>query len=160
VNQILSRSNKFADMVNSKPKVGTLFSVGIFLAIAYSVFIYSLTTYLGAQIPNTLTIILLLTTGPIAVVITFKTLFGLKFMEINKEKFSVNYPFRFKKVKFSSKDLESWKIDEIKTFGGLYEELIWKTKTGKQYSISKQEHTDFDKAKSYMVKKFKKIQQA
>ncbi|MFT7034347.1 MAG: hypothetical protein ACJA2S_002861 [Cyclobacteriaceae bacterium] len=147
-------------MVNSKPKVSTLFSVGIFLAIAYGVFIYSLINYLNSEIPSTITLVLIVATGPIAMVITLKTLLGVKFIEINKEKFSVNYPFRFKKIKFSGKEIASWKIDQIKTLGGLYEELIWKLKSGKQYSMSKQEHTEFDKARSYMIKKFKKLQES
>lgn len=147
-------------MVNSKPKVSTLFSVGIFLAIAFGVFIYSLINFLNSEIPSTLTLILIIATGPIAMVITLKTLLGVKFIEINKEKFSVNYPFRFKKIKFSGKEIASWKIDQIKTLGGLYEELIWKLKSGKQYSISKQEHTEFDKARNYMTKKFKKLQES
>lgn len=147
-------------MVNSKPKVSTLFSVGIFLVIAYGVFIYSLINYLNSEIPSTMTLILIIATGPIAIVITLKTLLGVKFIEINKEKFSVNYPFRFKKIKFSGKEIVSWKIDQIKTLGGLYEELIWKLKSGKQYSMSKQEHTEFDKARSYMAKKFKKLQES
>lgn len=147
-------------MVNSKPKVSTLFSVGIFLAIAFGVFIYSLVNFLSSAIPSTMTLILIIATGPIALVITLKTLLGVKFIEINKEKFSVNYPFRFKKIKFSGKDIASWKIDQIKTLGGLYEELIWKLKSGKQYSMSKQEHTEFDKARNYMTKKFKKLQES
>ena len=145
-------------MINAKPKISTLFSVGVFLIIAYSVFIYSLVQYLNDPEPDMITMILIVTTGPIAIVITLKSLLGLKFMEISKEKFCLNYPFRFKKELFSGKDLAFWKIDKIKTFGGEYEELIWKTKSGKQYSISKQEQTEYDKARNYMIKKFKKLQ--
>ncbi|MFY0654466.1 MAG: hypothetical protein JXQ96_20685 [Cyclobacteriaceae bacterium] len=147
-------------MLVSKPKVSTLFSVGIFLILAYGAFLYALFSFLESEEGNTVSIILILTTGPIALTVTLKTLIGIKIMSIAKEKFSLNYPFRFKKVKFTGKELESWNIDKIKTFGGVYEELVWQTKDGKKYSISRQEHSEFDKVKKYMTKKFKKLQQS
>lgn len=147
-------------MVYSKPKVTTLFSVVVFLVLAYGVCVYSVMEFMSVKEPSTVTIILIFTTGPIALIITLKTLFGIKYLEISKEKFCLNYPFRFKKVKFSGRDISYWKVDKIKTFGGIYEELVWQTKSGQNCSISRQEHTEFDKARNYMVKKFKKLQRS
>ena len=147
-------------MIHAKPKVSTLFSVGVFLILVFGLFAYSLSGFLESDKTSTLNTILVGSSGAIGLTIALKTLLGIKLMQIAKERFSLNYPFRFKKVKFTGKEIEYWKIDQIKTFGGMYEELLWKTKSGKEYSISKQEHTDFDKAKAYMLKKFKKIQKA
>ena len=147
-------------MVKSKPKASTLFSVGVFLVIAYGVFFFSLHNYLFKNAVDTLNFILVVTSGPIAAVVTLKTLLGLKFIEISKEKFEVNHPVKFKKIKFTGKELEWWKIESIKTFGGGYEELIWKTKSGVECRMSRQEHTEYDKAKNYMLKKFKKLQKS
>ncbi len=147
-------------MVKSKPKISTLFSIGVFLAIAYGVFGYSLVTYINTDSPSIVTMILIVATGPIALVVTLKTLLGIKHMEIAKEKFRIRYPFRFKQFSFTGKELEYWKVDKVKTYGGVYEELIWKTKSGQKMSISKQEHTDYDKALKYMSSKFKKLRQS
>ena len=144
-------------MIQSKPKVSTLFSIGAFLVIAYSVFIYASLNILQSDTYSTWSLILIFTSGPIAIAVTLKTFWGVQLIEISKEKFTIKYPFRFSEKKFTGKEIDVWQIEQIKTFGGLYEELIWHTKSGKKYSISKQEHTEFDKALNYMNKKFKKL---
>jgi len=144
-------------MIQSRPKVSTLFSIGVFLIIAYAVFIYAFLNISQNDSYNTWSLILTYTSGPIAIAITLKTFWGIKLIEISKEKFTIKYPFRFSVKKFTGKEIESWELDKIKTYGGAYEELIWYTKSGKKYSISKQEHTEYDKALNYMNKKFKRL---
>jgi hypothetical protein len=144
-------------MIQSRPKVSTLFSIGVFLLIAYTVFFYSM--YSISTDYETWKLVLIFTSGPIAIAVSLKTLWGLKQIDITKERFSIKYPFRFSTYQFIGKDIESWELDKIKTYGGEYEELIWHTKAGKKYSISKQEHTDYDKTLNYMLKKFKRLKQ-
>lgn len=144
-------------MIQSKPKVSTLFSIGVFLIIAYSVFIYAFLEIIERGTYETWLLVLIFTSGPIAVAVTLKTFWGIKFIEISKEKFAIKYPFRFTEKKFIGKDIASWKYDKTKTYGGEYEELTWNTKDGKQYTISKQEHTEYDKTLNYMIKKYKRL---
>ncbi len=144
-------------MIQSKPKVSTLFSIGVFLSIAYAVFIYAFLRIVESETYETWLLVLILTSGPIAVAVTLKTFWGIKTIEISKEKFTFKYPFRFTQKIFTGKDIASWKHDKTKTYGGEYEELIWTTNEGKEYSISKQEHTEYDKTLNYMNKKFKRL---
>lgn len=145
-------------MISAKPKANTLFSIGIFLSIAYGATIYFAIDISQSNDPEIFTYLLLYAIGSIAVAVTLKTLWGVKIVTINKEKFDVQYPFRFKKMKFSGKDLAYWSTESIKTYGGIYEEMILVTNEGKKISLSKQEHSDYDKTRQYMLKKFKRIQ--
>lgn len=142
-------------MIQARPKISTLFSISIFLIIAYAVFFYTLLGQNGSY--GIWSLIIIFSSGPIAIAVTLKTFWGVKLINITKEKFTIKYPFRFSERVFSGKDLDSWKLDKIKTYGGEYEELIWITKSGKKYSISKQEHTEYDKALNYTIKKFKRL---
>lgn len=144
-------------MINAKPKPNTLVSIGIFLVIAYGVAIYTFIGMLDASDIGMMSYLLFYTSGPIAVVVTLKTAWGYKTVKISKERFNVKYPFRFKEVKFSGKELERWKVSSIKTLGGVYDEMELITKTGVKISLSRQEHSDYDKAYNYMIKKFKRI---
>lgn len=145
-------------MIQSRPKISTLFSIGIFLLISYAVFIYVFLEILQSNTYNTWSFILMFTSGPIAIVVTLKTFLGIKLIKISKERFTFKYPFQFSRKKFVGKEIVSWELNKIKTYGGTYyEELIWHIKTGKKYAISKQEHTEFKKILNYMNKKFKKI---
>lgn len=146
-------------MIQVKPKVSTLFSIGVFLIISFGIFFYTIYSGSNSLAYSVIQLILVFTTGPIAVAVTLKTLWGLKLLEISKEKFIIKYPFRFTTYKFIGKDIEYWKLEKIKTYGGEYEELIWQLKNGKKYAMSKQEHTAYDKALNYMLKKFKKLKQ-
>ncbi|MCV9386719.1 hypothetical protein [Reichenbachiella ulvae] len=102
--------------------------------------------------------ILVYTSGPIGLIVLIKILTGIKIVSIKKEKFEFNMPFRFKKTRFESRDIEKWSHTTIKTYGGQYEEVIWKLKSGQQLGLSKQENTEFDKVLRYMKKKLKKLQ--
>lgn len=144
-------------MIVSKPKVGTLFSVGIFVVLAFSLFGYGISQAIQTD-DRTLWMVLIYTSGPIGLVVLIKVLMGLKFFRIGKEKFEIKFPFKFSSVRFDGKELAGWKHNAIKTYGGLYEEITWRLKSGKEYSLSKQENTEYDKALKYMRSKYKKIE--
>lgn len=144
-------------MIVSKPKIGTLFSVGLFIIIAFSAFIYGLTQIQSAS-DRSWWYLLIYTSGPIGFVVLVKILFSIKTIKVSKEKFDVRFPFKFSKYAFGIKEIDHWFHTAIKTYGGLYEELTIKLTSGKQLAISKQENTEYDKMLNYMKKKFKRLQ--
>lgn len=144
-------------MIVSKPKIGTLFSVGVFIALAFGVFIYGMIQIQSAT-SRTWWYVLTYTSGPIGLMVLLKILFSLKTLKISKEKFEVKFPFKFRKYSFGGKEIDHWFHTSIKTYGGLYEELTIKLISGKQLAVSKQENTEYDKTLNYLKKKFKKLE--
>ncbi|PIB36066.1 hypothetical protein BFP72_12010 [Reichenbachiella sp. 5M10] len=145
-------------MIISKPKTNTLISISIFLAIAFGLLLYGILSIEEAE-SKMAWYILIYTSGPIGIVVLIKVLTGLKTMRISKEKFDLHIPFQLKRIKFDSKDIEKWSYSTIKTYGGQYEEVIWRLKSGKQFGLSKQENTEFEKVLRYMKRKLKKLEE-
>ncbi|UXX77813.1 hypothetical protein N7E81_10565 [Reichenbachiella carrageenanivorans] len=144
-------------MIVSKPKIGTLFSVGLFITIAFAAFIYGLTQIQSAT-DRSWWYLLVYTSGPIGFVVLVKILFSIKTVKVSKEKFEVKFPFKLSRYAFGGKEIDHWFHTSIKTYGGLYEELTIKLTSGKQLALSKQENTEYDKMLNYMKKKFKRLQ--
>lgn len=143
-------------MIISKPKKSTLFSVTIFITIAFGAAIYGAINAIDAEI-KTWWYVLSYTSGPIGLIVLIKILTGLKTLSVSKEKFNLKIPFKFTNIKFNGKEIEKWSHTSVKTYGGQYEEVIWRLNTGKEFSISKQENTEFDRILTYMLKKYKKV---
>ncbi|SMD32312.1 hypothetical protein SAMN04488029_0656 [Reichenbachiella faecimaris] len=144
-------------MIVSKPKIGTLFSVGLFITLALGAFTYGL-VHIQSATDRTWWYVLIYTSGPIGFVVLIKILFSLKTLKVSKEKFEVKFPFKLTKYSFGGKEIDHWFHTSIKTYGGLYEELTIKLISGKQLAISKQENTEYDKTLKYLKKKFKKLE--
>lgn len=144
-------------MIISKPKIGTLFSVGLFVVIAFGLFFFGLIR-INEATDRTWWYVLIYTSGPIGLTVMLKILFTLKTIKISKEKFEFRFPFKFKKITFTGKEIDHWFHTTIKTYGGLYEELTIALNSGKKLAVSKQENTEYDKTLNYMKKKFKKLQ--
>lgn len=144
-------------MIVSKPKVGTLFSVGLFISLALGLFVYSLVQIRSAS-DRTWWYVLIYTSGPIGLLVLMKILFTLKTLKVSKERFEIRFPFKFQKYLFSGKEIDHWFHTSIKTYGGQYEELTIALNSGKKLALSKQENTEYDKMLNYMKKKFKRLQ--
>jgi len=144
-------------MIISKPKISTLFSVGIFVVIAFGLAIYGGVNAVSSD-NKTLWYALTYIAGSIGLIVLIKILTGLKTLSVSKEKFNLKIPFKFLNIKFLGKEIEKWSHSSIKTYGGQYEEIILRLNSGKEYSISKQENTEFDRVLTYMRKKYKKTQ--
>ncbi|MGL1887368.1 MAG: hypothetical protein OCD76_12715 [Reichenbachiella sp.] len=144
-------------MIVSKPKINTLFSVSIFIVLAFAFSIYSFITIFNGN-DQFLWKMLAFGSGTIGVTVVVKILLGLKSLKVRKEKFEINMPCKFKKIRFTGKDINKWTHSAIKTYGGQYEELIWELSSGKKINISKQENTEFDKVLRYMKKKYSKLE--
>lgn len=144
-------------MIISKPKIGTLFSVGLFIALAFGLFSYGLMQIQTAT-DRIWWYVMVYTSGPIGLLVLLKILFTFKTIKVSKEKFEIRYPFKFQKYTFTGKEINHWSNTTIKTYGGLYEELTIALSSGKKLSLSKQENTAYDKVLNYMKKKFKRLQ--
>lgn len=144
-------------MINARPKTSTLFSIIVFLIIVFGAFAYALMQFLSDTKGSMFILILMYSSGPIGIAVLLKTVWGIKIVKITKERFEIRYPFRLQKFRFTGKDIQSWHIETIKTFGGKYEEMTVNMNTNRKITLSKQEHTDYDKARKYMEKKFKKL---
>lgn len=144
-------------MIVVKPKINTLFSIGVFLIIVFSLFIVMVNQYLSYTRPPLYITLIMAGSGALGFSILLKYLWNLKTIAIGKEKFEINYPIRFKKVLFSGKDIVKWNEVKIKTWGGNYAELTIQFADGKKLNLSQQEHTDYDKTINYLIKKYKKL---
>lgn len=128
-------------MIISKPNKSAIFSLSIFLIIAYVGGIWSALVVPSSPAFWYLIPILCLST---AVVVTIKVVYSYRTLIINGEHWKVRRLFR-KEFGFHTKDISWWKVTEIKTGGGNYRELHIQTAQGKSVKVSLQEHTEYQK---------------
>ncbi|MEM8895588.1 MAG: hypothetical protein AAGC88_13485 [Bacteroidota bacterium] len=144
-------------MIVVRPKVNTLFSIGVFLILIFSFFGVMVNQYLSYNRPPLYVSLLMVTSGALGFAILLKYLWNLKTISIGKEKFEVKYPVRFRTVTYSGKQMTRWKEEKIKTWGGNYAELSIHFEADKKLDLSQQEHTDYDKTINYLTKKYRKL---
>ncbi len=128
-------------MIRSKPKKSTLFSLSLFLILAYGVGIWTALTVPSSPFYWYLIPIMCFIT---AVIITLKVLWGFQTIQIQGDHWKVKHLVRSDST-FTSQDIEWWKETEIKTAGGPYRELHIHVKSGINLKVSLQEHTEYQK---------------
>lgn len=126
-------------MIRSKPKKSTLFSLSLFLILAYGVGIWTALTVPSSPFYWRLIPILCFIT---AVMITLKVLLRFQTILIQGDQWKVKNLVKADSV-FTSQDIEWWKETEIKTAGGPYRELHIHAKGGINLKVSLQEHTEY-----------------
>ncbi len=136
----------------SKPKGSTLVSLGIFLVIAYGLGVWSAVSIPKTGEVNMFKFVLTVFLFFVAVVVTSRILWTYRSLRLSKHQWQVHYLLR-PDVKFKTEDIEWWQITNIKTRGGLYQELQVRTDTNDGIKISPQEHTGFDPIFDYLKKK-------
>lgn len=141
-------------MIRSKPKNSTLFSLSLFLIIAYGVGIWTALTVPSSPAYWYLIPILFLGT---ALVVTLKVLWGYQTIQIKGEQWKVKNLIGPDNA-FNSKDIEWWKETEIKTAGGPYKELHIYAKGKVNLKVSLQEHTGYQKIIKKVKSKYPKKQ--
>lgn len=140
-------------MIIAKPKLGTLFSLGIFVVISLGVAIYTASLMWGSlNIPwyQYLIVIILF---PLSLGLTARIILGYRIIEIGKERFDIYFPTRFSRKSYRLKEIEYWKETKVKTATGLYREVEIRFEDNKQVTLSYQEHSDYDKVIKYLKKK-------
>ncbi|MES2734130.1 MAG: hypothetical protein V4714_20450 [Bacteroidota bacterium] len=139
-------------MIICKPKNSTLISLGIFAFICYAALFFLLldASYRIAHPPYFTPLVWSLT--GIALLVTLRLAFGYRTIVASNGKIIVKQKFLFRHRKFDLKQLVDWEEIVIKTLNGEYKQLKLQFSHGK-LSVSKQEYTDYEKLKSYVIQK-------
>ncbi len=142
-------------MIVARPTFNAVFSMSAFLILVFAGFSYTSYEYFFKESDSLFIYFAMIFSGGLGFGLLIKFLWNWKSITIAKEKFQINYPFRFTSRLYSGKQLIQWTETTIKTFGGQYSELALFFDDKKKITMSKQEHTDYDKSKKYLLKKFK-----
>ena len=128
-------------MIQSKPKTTTIFSLSLFLLIAYGVGIWS-----WFSIPSdpawwmALPIVCL----TVALLVTVKIVLGYRVLSVTGDRWQVSKLIS-RDLRFTGKDIQWWKEIVIKTAGGQYKQLHIHAGKGVNAKVSLQEHTAYQK---------------
>lgn len=140
-------------MIVAKPKIGTLFSLGLFIFISLAIAIYTAYYMLNANTIAWYQYAVVIILFPLALGLAAKVILGYKIIEIGKEKLDITFPTRFKKETYRIKDIDYWKETKVKTATGTYKEVEIQFENKKKLALSYQEHTDYPKVIQYLKKK-------
>lgn len=145
-------------MIISKPKAGTLFSIGVFLILAYGVSAYMIYQVVQAQsYAGYQTLLLPLSIG-VALGVTIKMIIDYKTIVIEKERVDVKFLLPIHK-RYYLKNLDFWKETKIKTFSTPFKELTLRFENKKAVKLSSQENSNYERIQRYLKKKYPKKEQ-
>lgn len=142
-------------MIISKPKVGTLFSIGVFVAASMMGAGYGL-KYVYSLKPEWYHYALLLIFGPIGLGLLFRMILKYQIVKMGKGSIEIRFPARFKDTTYKVNDLTHWKETVINTAGGKYKEVELVFSDKKTINLSMQEHSNYPQVISYLRKKASK----
>ena len=145
-------------MIVAKPKRNTLFSLGLFIALAVGMAVYITLLILKSDNPAWYQYVLTTLLYPIGIGLALKVIVGYKSVTIGKNKIEINYPVQFRKLQYDLKDITSWKETSVKTATGTYKEVAIQFNNKKTLNLSYQEHTDYSKVVQYLKKKCSRAQ--
>ena len=140
-------------MIIVKPKLGTLFSLGIFVAACLSLGGYAANIILNNNQPAWYHYVLLLGFGPIGIGLLARMIFKYKVVRIGKGSIFIQFPSQFRERVYKLTNIENWKETAIKTAGGKYKELEILFDDKKKLYLSMQEHANYPQAINYLKKK-------
>lgn len=140
-------------MITTKPKVSTLFSMGIFIAVALSISAYCAYLMFDSGRIIWYQFLAAIILGPLALGLLAKVIFGYKIVSIGKERIDIKFPTKFTNKAYTLKDVDFWKEEEVKTGTGTYKELEVRFHSGGKLNLSYQEHTNYSAVIKYLKKK-------
>ena len=129
----------------------------IFVIIALTVAYYGISGVAASGVWRWYNYIAVYFFGPLAFVLSVRTLIKFKVVNIGKEMIEIWYPFRFSKKKYQVKEVVSWKEETVKTGRSLFRELVVRFEKHK-LKLSNQENSSYDQVITYMKKKAKNKQ--
>lgn len=144
-------------MIVSKPKVSSLFSLGVFLLISYGTVIFSAVQILTLPYPAFYYYLLLVIIGAISLYVTYKVVTNFKYITVGKEKMEIYFPLIRKRYLISLTSLTSWKETVIKSAAGTYKELEFRFQNNHVIKMTIQENSNYDKIFQYFQKKHSKL---
>ena len=139
-------------MIISKPKPSTIFSILMFALPLMAVAVY------GFYILKTGTTswyhyLFMIGFGPIALGLILRQIFGYKTISIGKDRLTISFLLKRKKVIYSLKLLQQWSETSIKTPSGNYKQLELVFDGKQKIGMSMQEHTEYHQVVKYLKKK-------
>jgi len=137
-------------MTVSKPKFSTLFSLGVFLLLAFALAVWSVVNWPADAVWYRYLISVFL--WLVALLVSWKVLGGYRTIKLNKEKWRIDYLLFRKSRTFKTAEIEWWRLSEIDTKGGKYQELHLFA-IGTHIKVSPQEHTSFPQILSHLQRK-------
>lgn len=142
-------------MIIVKPKAGTLFSIGIFIAFCLAIAGYTATLMLSntAQWYHYLIVI---TLAPVALGLMARTILGYKKIAVGKERIVIKHPTRFSEKNYTLKEIDHWTEQQVKTATGTFKEVTIFFQDGKRLNLSFQEHSNYPETVKYLRKKCSK----
>ncbi len=146
-------------MIVSKPKLSALFSLIIFLLLAYGLSIYLWISVMQSQKPPGWQTILLGVAAGVALAVTYKVVAGYKKIMVSKNRIDVHYAFDLIRKRYYLKELTSWQETAVKTATGLFKELTLRFDKKKTVKLTLQEQDNYEKVKAFMQRNFPKKQQ-
>ncbi|MTI21284.1 hypothetical protein E1176_09650 [Fulvivirga sp. RKSG066] len=144
-------------MIVAKPKVGTLFSLGVFIVICLLISGYAIGHYLSGATMEWYHYTLAIIFFPIGMGLLFRLLLGYRVVRVGKQKIEIHFPSRFTTRNYKLRDIVKWKEVEVKTVSGTFKELEIFFNDNKKIALSIQEHTDYQQLRKYMQKKCSKL---
>lgn len=145
-------------MIISKPKFSTLFSLLIFLILAYGLSIYLMSSIIKDPEPPTWMSITLGIAVGVGLAVTYKTLAGYKKLCITKNRVDVSFAFNLIKKRYYFKELDYWQETIIKTASGVFKELSLHFNKKKVVKLTMQESDNYGKVKAFMQRNFQRKQ--
>ncbi len=146
-------------MIVSKPKLSALFSLLIFLLLAYGLSIYLWISVVQSQHPPGWQTILLGVAAGVALAVTYKVVAGYKKIRVSKNRIDVHYAFNLVSRRYYFKELTFWQETAVKTATGLFKELTLRFDKKKTVKLTLQEQDNYEKVKASLQRNFSKKQQ-
>ncbi|ELR69084.1 hypothetical protein C900_05473 [Fulvivirga imtechensis AK7] len=140
-------------MIIAKPKIGTLFSLGVFILASLAVATITGYYMINASEITWYQYVIVLVLYPLGFGLAAKVIFGYKIVEVGKEKIDIRFPTRFTKRGYKLRDIDFWKETQVKAATGTYKEVEITFIDKKHLYLSYQEHTDYSKVIQYLKKK-------
>ena len=91
--------------------------------------------------------------GPLALGLILRQIFGYKTISIGKDKLTISFLLKRKKITHSLKQLQQWNETNIKTPSGNYKQLELIFDGKHKVGMSMQEHTEYHQVVKYLKKK-------
>jgi hypothetical protein len=141
-------------MIQSRPKGTTLFSLILFLIIAYGIGIWA---WFSAPRSPSIWLALPIICLVVALLISIKVLLGYRVITIKGDQWRVARLIS-RDLRFTGKDIEWWREIEIKTAGGTYKQLHVHAGKGVNAKVSLQEHTAYQQVLNRLKTKHRQKQ--
>lgn len=144
-------------MIVAKPKISTLFSLGVFIALSLGASGFALGRYFGGGTMHWYHYALIFIFFPVGMGLLFRQLLGYRIVKVAKEKIEIRYPSRFSKRTYKLNEIKAWRETQVKTFSGNFKELEIMFTDNRKIALSMQEHTDYSQLIKYLNKKCRKL---